>query len=117
MNAETLLKWKEAGVLIQWAQSSSGVDDHWGKPELIGDPEIMACMRAGRFIPYRDPGHIQPHDGSSERPEWVAEDALVLARLTSSAGSAWVQISAKLHLWQAVDYFIVLPSIGGNNEN
>ncbi len=117
MNAETLMRWKEAGVLMQTRNVTGKVAGIFTVDEVANNCKINGIpVRLEAFPVYRAPGHVQPHDGSSERPEWVAEDALVVARLTSSAGSAWVQISANLHLWQAVDYFIVLPNIGGNNE-
>lgn len=122
MNAEALMKWKEAGVLFEFSPD----EKHWYGPmrltskveydELRGNcPRYRALF--GQWYdyirPYRAHGHIQPHDGSSERPEWVAEDARVAACLFNYWNPV---VFARQVPWHMVDYFIVLPSIGGNNE-
>ncbi len=120
MNAETLLKWKEAGVLFEF----NGGGDDWSTPMrllALGNHGLYTAENGKHYrnlMPYRAPGHIQPHDGSSERPELVAEDALVVPCETTETGTFWYQHRFAYEIeWQSVRFFIVLPSIGGNNEN
>jgi hypothetical protein len=121
MKTETLMKWKEAGVLFAFSHDGKA----WHSPfvlDVIHNHADRGIEYFGRFFgwckhirPYRAPGHIQPHDGSSERPEWVNANDLVVAHV---AGGIWLDmLTASELLWLMVDYYIVLPSIGGNNEN
>ncbi len=126
MDHEALMKWKEAGVLFEFSPD----EKHWYGPmrltskveydELRGNcPRYRALF--GQWYDYirpcRSPGHIQPHDGSSERPEWVAEDALLLCNYPTRQFGWWTDVVQPHHVeWSKVSFFIVLPVIGGNNE-
>jgi hypothetical protein len=107
--AETLERWKQAGVFVEQLISSGT----WTVPHEITSGAAACCRLGSIFRPYRAPGHIQPHDGSAERPEWVAEDALVLPYFRG--GPSTVAVRARDLNWSVTDYFIVLPRIKPDN--
>lgn len=118
--AEQLEKWRRAGVLFEF--SSDGKS--WSAPMILDrtSPEVseplywlnyasLCCYKQSTwwaFIrPHRAPGRVQPHDGSPERPQWVAEDA----RVAVGYPTFWHETGAEFADWGAVDFFIVLPDL------
>ena len=107
--AEQLMKWKESGVLFEGSfhGKDSRFADWFGPFEF----DTYPCKHADGDVylmvrPYRAPGHIQPHDGSPERPSHVALQALV----------AWLDDECEPEIelacdvtWDACNYYIVFP--------
>jgi hypothetical protein len=62
------------------------------------------------FRPYRAPGHITLHNGTSERPEGIAEDALILVLSMTKSWPYIYHQHDKLD-WSNVQYFIELPKV------
>ncbi len=113
MNAETLRRWQEARVLFEYSDDQ----DCWTGPLQHATSDWQAHLASNdrwyfHMRPYRAPGHIQPHDGSPDRPEHVAEDARVAACLFNYWNPV---VFARQVPWHMVDYYIVLPQINAGN--
>jgi hypothetical protein len=104
IDKETLLRWKEAGVLID-IELIIGTPDCWDGPHTIKDVGILMHRK---IRPYRAPGHIQPHDGSHVPPERVKPDD----RVIPCVGRRWTKEKHALEIhWSSITFYIVLPRI------
>ena len=117
--AEQLVEWKEAGVLFEFLNAGEWSEpaklDHirqrkgrptWYVSSLWGVYED-AQLESKAIRPYRALGHIQPHDGSIERPDHVPEDARVMV----FTHGIWDETLGYIAHWAHVKYYIVLPEI------
>jgi len=121
---QDLIRWRDAGVLFEFSD-----DGHiWRVGTLSyllterSEYRYVSADNAYRCIrPYRAAGHIQPHDGSAERPEGVPENAWVLPMLhrkpyTSPWWSSVAELASDVP-WIDVLYFIILPEVKSWHKN
>jgi hypothetical protein len=110
---QDLIRWRDAGVLVEASYNGSqwrGPFDGYIKVKDSDETFYANGHYFKQLRPYRAPGHIQPYDGSAERPEWVPEMALVLAG-NKMLGWCYAPSIAMDINWQRTHYFIVLPEV------
>ena len=104
---EQLMQWKEAGVLFAVATEDGTVGPLFLDAALTVKSRNPAYQIGG----YRAPGHIQPHDGSAERPEHVKVNDLVIVSRRTQQSDWWSDVEVGLDDWSDVHFYIALPEI------
>jgi hypothetical protein len=120
----TLLRWAGAGCLFKFMDEIVTVRDLQSgelKKARDADEFVMAdenyiscyCLEV-----YQGNGHIQPHDGSAERPQHVKQDDEIM--LLNISGNWCGKCDAEDVRWDLIKFYIVLPNLsaqGGEHAN